>query len=134
MTDLAEFLRARIADDELNARNADADQPWSANMQGDLAWIETQFTGRSVASFQRFEDAWHAAWWQPLRALAECEAKRRIVEHHARVPDDEGDPAADLCAVCSANGPDAQGWPCDTLRLLTLPYADHPDYRSEWRP
>jgi hypothetical protein len=25
-------------------------------------------------------------------------------------------------------------YPCDTLKLLALPYADHPDYRDEWRP
>lgn len=70
----------------------------------------------------------------PGRVLAECDAKRRIVEHHARVADPEGDDLADLCAVCDANGPEAQGWPCDTLRLLALPYADHPEYREEWRP
>lgn len=23
---------------------------------------------------------------------------------------------------------------CDTLQGLALPYADHPDYREEWRP
>jgi hypothetical protein len=25
-------------------------------------------------------------------------------------------------------------WPCLTLRLLALPYADRPGYREEWRP
>ncbi|MEU5023581.1 DUF6221 family protein [Streptomyces milbemycinicus] len=24
--------------------------------------------------------------------------------------------------------------PITALRLLALPYADHPDYRDEWRP
>jgi hypothetical protein len=36
--------------------------------------------------------------------------------------------------ICTEVGPDAQGWPCQTLRLLALPYADHPDYRPEWKP
>jgi hypothetical protein len=25
-------------------------------------------------------------------------------------------------------------WPCDTVRLLAIVFADHPDYRNEWRP
>ena len=45
----------------------------------------------------------------PHRMLADVEAKRRIVE------------------LASSPGPQA-------LRLLALPYADHPDYRPEWRP
>lgn len=25
-------------------------------------------------------------------------------------------------------------WPCDSLRLLAVPYAAHPGYRDLWRP
>lgn len=66
------------------------------------------------------------------RTVADCEAKRRIVDAHVRIltsPLDgpthapNGYCADDLC-----------DWPCRTLRLLALPYADHPDYRDEWRP
>ena len=42
------------------------------------------------------------------RALAECEAKRRIVEVHGH-----------RC-------------PCATLRALAQPYRDHPDFDPEW--
>jgi hypothetical protein len=72
------------------------------------------------------------------RALAEVEAKRRIIElHRPEVPPHadhkENPPLA--CATCGHQ----DGWadvpsPCDTLRLLALPYADHPDYREEWKP
>lgn len=49
----------------------------------------------------------------PNRWRAECEAKRRIVER------------------CRAsNG----YWGYDVERFLALPYADHPDYREEWKP
>jgi hypothetical protein len=24
--------------------------------------------------------------------------------------------------------------PCETVRVLALPYSDHPDYHEEWRP
>jgi hypothetical protein len=54
---------------------------------------------------------------QTARVLAECEAKRRIVEA-----------CADVLAY------DAEALPQDVLRLLALPYADHPDYRQEWKP
>ena len=85
----------------------------------------------------------------PARLLAECEAKRRIVELH-----DHGDQACWEMhrGVYGPGWPEGsyavegQAWahpslecvperndPCDTIRLLALPYADHPDYREEWR-
>ena len=60
------------------------------------------------------------------RALAECEAKRRIVARHK------------LCGTgigyCDDGG---HGWDedspgCADLSDLALPYADHADYREEW--
>jgi hypothetical protein len=53
------------------------------------------------------------------RVLAECEAKRRIIMWHG----DRND--------CWFN---SHGDPCDHLTALALPYADHPDFRSEWKP
>lgn len=55
----------------------------------------------------------------PARALAECEAKRRIIYWLS-------DPYS---AVEGA-------WVLEAKILpeLALPYADHPDYRDEWRP
>ena len=50
-------------------------------------------------------------------ALAECEAKRRIVESYV-----------------AEFGPGDWLVDHDVLRLLALPYADHPDYRQKWRP
>jgi hypothetical protein len=65
-------------------------------------------------------DATHIARWDPARVLAECEAKRRIVELVLDRPiRDHGDCKCESC------------W---TLRLVALPYADHPDYRAEWKP
>lgn len=87
-----------------------------------------------------------AAW--PLaessaRVLAECEARRRIIEIHAdgraelRYPgDDLDDEFAGMPAWCVRCEVDHQGerWPCETLRLLAAPYADRPGFREEWRP
>ncbi len=90
---LEEFLLDRIAEDEAEIA-----------LGPDFATLDTS--------------GWmgHAAEWGRERALAECEAKRRIV-------DESG----------SGRGswPDAI-WRC--LQFLALPYADHPDYREEWRP
>ena len=56
--------------------------------------------------------------FDPTRVLAECEAKRRIValirEAQVRGMDEDHDPYV--------------------LRALAAVYADHPDYRTEWRP
>ena len=60
-------------------------------------------------------------WIDPDLILAEVEAKRRIVNAIG-----EADPhAAYITATFT-------GW--DVLRLLALPYADHPDYDPSWRP
>jgi hypothetical protein len=71
------------------------------------------------------EDRAHIARHDPARVLAECEAKRRIVERHYEVP------ASDImwssCPVCR------ETWPCPDLRALASVYADHADYREEWR-
>jgi hypothetical protein len=94
---LTEFLLARIAEDEESARFA-----MSRNDGGAL-----DYAG------QWFGAVGHAERWEPVRVLAECEAKRRIVER------------------CRAsNG----YWGAEVERMLALPYADHPDYREEWKP
>jgi len=72
--------------------------------------------------------------------LADIEAKRRIVELHQ--PIEEAYPARSYpggvrplcCDNCSAGGEYPGGWPCETMAALASVYADHPDYREEWRP
>jgi hypothetical protein len=131
--DLAEFLLARIKDDENTAR-ASTPGPWRwfpgrAGLPAFLEstgakathWVEGQSfeaptvvlgTNQGVMLRVRGRDAEHIAAWHPTRVLAECRAKRQVVEG---VTADEA--TRDL-----------------VLRTLALPYADHPDYREEWRP
>lgn len=68
--------------------------------------------------------------WTGERVRAECEAKRRIVEHYQR---------AERCALDEDHDPDSltecawlgQGvW--EVLHMLAAVYADHPDYSPEW--
>ena len=128
---LTAFLLARIADDEKRASYA-ATQP-------DFDW-------------RRDAGGWWTGHWfhyrrqTPARVLAECDAKRRIVELHEQkewtaVSICSREHVHELppilvggCAVCDqGNGRDGFV-ACGTLRLLALPYAGHPDYQEDWRP
>jgi hypothetical protein len=107
---IVEFLLARIAEDEEAARGSKADNARNPHMKIPASWI----TG--VAD----------------RVLAECEAKRRIVELSATWMD-QGERATghDHATVMLKT----QGITAETvLRTLVLPYADHPDFDEEWRP
>lgn len=97
---LAEFLLARISEDIALMHN-----------EGLLAAWHTRDCGINGAGL---EEVW-CSCEVPARVLAECEAKRRIVEVAERFGTWEGG-MADV-----------------TLRYLALPYADHPDYRDEWK-
>ena len=122
---LTEFLLARIAEDE-------------GKIHGD--WSDGR--GLHIITEEMFD-----------RMLAECEAKRRIVTEAFEVAatiDGEwgcchdaddirrgyreptpgwGDEPEPLPASCA--GPEVAG---KFLQGLALPYADHPDYRQEWKP
>jgi hypothetical protein len=67
----------------------------------------------------------------PARLLYECTAKRMIVAVHSISPAaPTTDGAARQRERCAHDG---TVYPCLTLRALALPYADHPDFRVEWR-
>lgn len=124
MDELVEFLRARYDEDEAVAQDA----------LNDVVPFHTAIQRLYQGGWHSERSAHHIDRQAPARVLAEVEAKRRIVDHHARIPDLDGDPLGDGCAVCTDVGPDAQGWPCQTLRLLALPFDYHPDHDEAWRP
>ena len=72
----------------------------------------------------------HIARWDPARILAEVDAKRRIIAGHP--PNPPRSAQGDFCQTCDVRG--GGPYPCDTLRLLALPYADRPGYWGSWRP
>lgn len=95
---ITEFLEARIAEDEALAQTIQERGEW-----------------RGIQVNAATETAVHVERWHPARVLAECAAKRAILE------------------VCDDGGP----WPSDIDRIhsaLAAVYADHPDYRDEWIP
>ena len=132
--DLAEWLLERIAEDEEVARAA-AEQAqrwrgkppvadWSVVLRdygGIEVWEAGGDEGDGIDSITE-----HMERWDPARALAECEAKRRIVEKHSFGWVEHG--AYRTCIE------DNYEWPCHTLRLLALPYADRDGYDPAWRP
>lgn len=125
---VAAFLTFRFDEDELAARLA---LEGAARSSG--ASLRCRAHSPAVAG--------HIARWSPDRVLAEVEAKRWEMIRHLRTPP-INESGLRYCRVCLGSDtcdgyPDEwvqQFWPCKTLRLLALPYADHPDYREEWKP
>jgi hypothetical protein len=115
MTDLTTWLLERIAEDL-----HDADQ----------------FHERGCSIEQSFGecDCGH-----PARVLAQCEAMRAVVEMHAPVEVYREQPL--VCTVCVQTDDSGDfivsrpedAWPCPTLRALASIWADHPEFRQEWK-
>jgi hypothetical protein len=107
---LTEFLTARLDEDEAAARDAlsggrlHEPEPWRA-----VGWPASEHPGPVVLI-------------DPDRVLADVAAKRRILARHY-VP--RGD---DLRTDEDTPAPE---W---LIRDLASVYADHSDYRDEWRP
>lgn len=134
MTTLADFLLARIAEDEADARLAvecfeGAGSPsWSLSADGEDV-VNGIPTGVAELWGPR-EVGQHIARWDPPRVLADCEAKRRIVELlggydegvYNALYDGPGSDCYDVVQTAAVR----------TLFAMALPYADHPDYREEW--
>lgn len=125
MSDLVSFLQARLDEDERAAQAAQADEYWHK-------WHDSTF-----AAWQ-FDDqvAEHVRRLTPARMLAEVEAKRWIIDMWEddpsavrTLPDgvhDGRDPDEVETQVAVAEVVD------DIVRILALPYADHPDYDPAW--
>jgi hypothetical protein len=153
---LTEFLLARIAEDEAAARGACVMyRPVGEHQNLAGEWVpiipvgsDDRAQAERAAGFYRERGARNVevvVFYDPARVLAECEAKRRIVELHSHTSSavevvgtlSGGEPFVDAYEVarCSACGTAPRGnSACMTVRLLALPYADHPDYRAEWKP
>ncbi|MFD6275824.1 DUF6221 family protein [Streptomyces sp. NPDC060209] len=147
MDDLAQFLRDRLDEDEQAARAwPDHQQNWEARGPRHLSYASG--SGESVTAVNVGGDgalgweriyvkrdpgdlAEHVARHDPARVLAEVNAKRRLLDLHAPGTQEYVD--GDVCMSCTLTG-DGPYYPCTTLRLLALPYANHPGYRDDWRP
>ena len=123
---ITEFLLARIADDEAEARAAGA---WLAAPDAhgdDMVWTNTEPPQPLLARKDASQIFGHIARHNPARVLRECEAKRWIVARARSAA--RADQSGDGYAAGHRNAA------CSDVQELAAVYADHPDYRPEWRP
>lgn len=125
MDDLVQFLLNRLAIEEHVARGA-RPGPWHVNAEADEVMAVDGVTvadGFALSGQQLRATTEHIARHNPARVLREIEAKREIVRQANLYLCDSG-PG---CGYRTKHGH-------NVLRLLALPYADHPDYQETWRP
>jgi hypothetical protein len=118
VTSLVEFLLARIAEDERVTRDEVARrEKWQRG-------LVAGFARGSVPALASLEWDDPGCPGDPARVLAECDAKRRIVRA-----------AGQWAGAASEDYHDGLNAGLNAaLRLLAVPYADHPDYDPAWRP
>lgn len=133
MDELVRWLGEQLDEDERTARRVES------------SWRQIGETGVIVASDgDRAEECANGNWsgiaehiveHDPAQVLREIDAKRQILALHTSFQV-EGDPWAG-CNTCSWRDEMEDlrvQWPCPTLRLLVLPYANRPGYQEKWRP
>ncbi|MEW1551552.1 DUF6221 family protein [Streptomyces tsukubensis] len=134
MDDLIAFLNARLKEDEEAARDSIATTGQWRDL-GDAVLLDA---GPDITGLD-LNVAEHIACWDPARVLREVDAKRQMVDASPVDCPPACRSEHTFSGSCSlrALGPAPARPPFtseSTLRLLALPYADHPDYKSEWRP
>ncbi|MER5600544.1 DUF6221 family protein [Streptomyces sp. NPDC002265] len=138
MDELVQWLVEQLDEDERIAKAAAEDvgvPEWTGSDESGHAWRyqhggvwgdhdglcsdAPEVVATNYKTLQR-----HIASHDPARVLQEIDAKRRIIAEH------------DINGRQLGDHMDCQSYdfPCLTLRLLALPYADRPSYRDEWRP
>lgn len=125
MNDLIAFLRARLDEDQRSAEAA-RDEIIAAQERRDTEEIDLVDAGDFPLWFQ------HANRHRPTFVLADVDAKKRIVERHKECGTGFGYCDEAGGAIEADENNEQRG--CPDLFALALPYADHPDYREEWRP
>ncbi|GGU54716.1 DUF6221 family protein [Streptomyces lavendofoliae] len=129
--ELVDFLRARL-DEDADTASAASPGPWHVNAESDEVLAVDDIAvadGFALSGQQLRATTAHIARHNPARILAEVDAKRQMVDDYAR---NAAAAEAEQCPNEWNGGIDKLGY--FVLPLLALPYADHPDYRDEWRP
>ncbi|MEU3203554.1 DUF6221 family protein [Streptomyces cyaneofuscatus] len=126
MDDLVQFLRDRLDEDE---QAIEAPETWTEFEESTRGTrrVDVDHSFERVTACTRAWRGVHIARHDPARVLREVDATRRLVHEYAQVADNDIDEPYEY----------AYGWANGlgrAVRLLALPYADHPDYRDDWRP
>lgn len=121
MTDLTEWLRAQLDEDERACREEVAAMELFRSQQDptavDAIWVPPLSLAGNPAD--------------PDRVLIEVESKRRILDACDWGSYDERVTFGDW-ESCSDSCPPTIMW--EVAKLLALPYAGRPGYREEWAP
>lgn len=122
MLTISDFILARVSEEEALAHAA------LDHLGPELNWDAT-----SVGE--------HFDRWNPWRVESACIGRRLLVKAHrnagpavTQLPGKDHELHSATCATCGRSGQHPTPWPCYTLRVLALEWANHPDYRAEWRP
>lgn len=122
MDDLIAFLRTRLDDDEQAALDWQRHkQALTEQFMNDPRRKDVRFRREPVTEARLAEHAFRDRF-DPARMLLEVEAKRRMLAWLQRQ---------------QAWAEENNLWAYDAeepLKLLAAPYADHEDYRADWRP
>lgn len=129
MSDLVEFLKARLYSDECYARNAfgahnDAGPDWREIWSGGLE-VGSDVINTCDSQVSRFMER-----FDPARVLREVEAKRERLNRYLAMKVDVLLPTSGV----DGNRAIISEYERVILPLDALPHADHPDYRQEWKP
>jgi hypothetical protein len=136
MTDLVEFLEARITEDEAAAKACSA-AAWSIRDEPDEhLWVDGLSIHAADSNWDAciaVADAEHAVRHDPARILAECAAKRAIIKQADEATSDR---YAWIGEYCVGDKERAEAYATDPgkliLEALAAVYSDHPDYQQEW--
>ena len=149
MEDLVRWLGEQLDEDERIARAVRVPHEWHQGPGDDPEWTDEELVCMWPPEFHtpyEQEKHWrgltvdgpelaaYIAAHDPARVLREIDAKRRIMECHEPWTASNGDTICGRCGREHIDGRPGGHFPCQTLRLLALPYADRPGYRAEWRP
>lgn len=137
MTDLADFIRARLDEDEQTARAAKPG-PWRVEEgRRDLTrWVANEERSLEIAlgyvGNRTQDDAAHIARHDPARVLREVKAKRQMLGalESAEVALRNTESSTELSELMTG----ARNSLRAVVRMHAAVYDDHPDYREEWRP
>lgn len=134
MTSLPDFLLARIADEQAEAeaaivvlKAANESVEWWVDGPGEKSgkfWIYDtgeKFTHEAIAA--------HIARHDPARVLADCAARRAIVEFAV---DNTGAAKAQRATGVGDYFIAAAETASTILRVMAQPYADHPEFDQAW--
>ena len=130
LTEVAEFVLARIAEAEADAKAVEGDKSWDVDPVN-ASFAQVVSSDGAVAGGVQTADAIHVARWDPAHVLAQCAIHRAIVEEWLEAlarTDAKGRPAHWSDAALSMTLRSHGRW----ILMLAMGHTDHPDYKREW--